>query len=127
MKKTVAVLHFSLCLILTAGIIMEFFFAGIGVFQAASFETHRITGIILGAGSILLLLLSFIGRMGGKTIGFTSLLFVLLLIQPLLLQINQPYLKALHLVNAIAVAMASIYLANLSARLNIKSARLKER
>ena len=115
MKKTATTLHFGLCLAITAGVIMEFFFAGMGVFHAASFQIHRITGVILGAGSILLVLLAFIGRMGGKAIGFTALLFVLLFIQPLLLQINQPFLQALHLVNALAVATASVYLVKISA------------
>jgi hypothetical protein len=118
MKKTAAALHFGICLVITAGVIMEFFFAGMGVFHAASFQIHRITGVILGAGSVLLLFLAFIGRMGGKEIGFTALLFVLLIIQPLLLHINQPFLQALHLVNALAIATASVYLAKISAMQN---------
>jgi hypothetical protein len=118
MKKTATTLHFGLCLVITAGVIMEFFFAGMGVFHAASFQIHRITGVILGAGSVLLVLLAFIGRMGGKAIRFTALFFVLLFIQPLLLQMNQPFLKALHLVNALAVATASVYLVKISAMQN---------
>jgi hypothetical protein len=45
----------------------------------------------------------------------TALLFVLLFIQPLLLQINQPFLQALRLVNALAIATSSVYLAKISA------------
>jgi hypothetical protein len=118
MKKAATTLHLGLCMVITAGIIIEFFFAGIGVFHAASFQIHRIIGVILGAGSVLLLLLALMGRMGGKAIVFTALLFVLLFIQPLLLQINQPFLQALHLVNALAIASASVYLVKISTMRN---------
>jgi hypothetical protein len=103
MKK----LHFGLSIVVLTGLIIEFFFAGMGVFHAASFRIHQLTGVILLAGSFLLLSVAFIGRIAG---GFSSLLFVLLFIQPLLLQLNDPFLKALHLVNALAVTATSAYI-----------------
>jgi hypothetical protein len=103
MKKTL----FGLSLVILIGIIFEFFFAGMGVFHAASFQIHQITGVILLAASLLLLIIAFIGKINR---GFYALLFVLLFIQPLLLQIHQPFLQALHVVNALAIAAAATFL-----------------
>jgi Family of unknown function (DUF6220) len=103
MKKLLSTIHFGLSILVIIGVIIEFFFAGMGVFHAASFQIHRITGVILLAGSLLLLLISLIGRTGGKTIGWSVLLLVLLLIQPLLLQIHLPFVQAFHLVNGLLI------------------------
>lgn len=110
MKRILSTVHHGLSIVIIIGLIAEFFFAGMGVFHASSFQIHRMTGVLLWAGSALLLLLALIGRLGRRTIGFSTLLFVLLLIQPLLLQISQPYVKALHLVNGLAVLASCSYL-----------------
>lgn len=109
MKRILSTVHHGLSIVIIIGLIGEFFFAGMGVFHASSFQIHRMTGVLLWAGSALLLLLALIGRLGRRTIGFSTLLFVLLLIQPLLLQISQPYVKALHLVNGLAVLASCSY------------------
>ena len=103
MKKSL----FGLSLLVLIGIIIEFFFAGMGVFHAASFQIHQITGVIIMAASLLLLIIAFIGKVGR---GISALLFVLLFLQPLLLQIHQPFLQALHVVNALAIAVTAVYL-----------------
>lgn len=110
MKSVVSTLHQGLTIVILIGVIVEFFFAGIGIFHAASFQIHRITGVLLLAGSVLLFLLALIGRTGRKTIGFSTLLFVLMLIQPLLLQINQPFIQALHPVNGLVIMVTCLYL-----------------
>jgi hypothetical protein len=110
MKRILFTVHYCLSIVILIGLIVEFLFAGMGVFHAASFQIHRITGVLLWAGSALLLLFALIGRTGGKTIGFSTLLFVLLFIQPLLLQIHQPFVQALHLVNGLAIMASSTYL-----------------
>jgi hypothetical protein len=110
MKKTITTIHFILSLAILTGIVIEFYFAGMGVFQGASFQIHQITGVFLWGGSALLLLFALLGKTGKKAIGFSILLFVLLFIQPLWLQINQPFVKALHVVNGLAVLTTSMYL-----------------
>jgi hypothetical protein len=121
MKKIVSTVHYGLSIVVLIGLIVEFFFAGMGVFHVASFQIHRITGVLLWAGSAILLLFALIGRTGGKTIGFSTLLFVLLFIQPLLLQIHQPFLQALHLVNGLAIMASCTCLVRFGAK------RIKER
>jgi hypothetical protein len=115
MKKVSSTLHQGLGIVILIGVIVEFFFAGIGVFHAASFQIHRITGVLLWAGSALLLLFALVGRTGRKTIGFSTLLFVLMFIQPLLLRINQPFIQALHPVNGLAIMATCTYLLRLGA------------
>jgi uncharacterized membrane protein len=115
MKKLLSTIHFGLSLVIVIGLIVEFFFAGMGVFHAASFQIHQITGVLLLACSLLLLLFALIGRTGGKTIGWSALLLVLLFIQPLLLQIHQPFVQALHLVNALAIIATCTYLVRFGA------------
>jgi hypothetical protein len=115
MKKLFSNIHFGLCIVIVIGLLVEFYFAGMGVFHAASFQIHQITGVVLLASSLLLLLFALIGRTGGKTIGWSALLLVLLFIQPLLLQIHQPFVQALHLVNGLAIVATSICLVRLGA------------
>jgi hypothetical protein len=110
MKRVLSTLHQILGIVTLIGVIVEFFFAGMGVFHATSFQIHRVTGVLLWAASALLLLLSLIGRTRRKTIGFSALLFVLMFAQPLLLQMNQPFVKALHPVNGLAIMATSAYL-----------------
>jgi len=103
MKRLFSTIHFGLSIVIMIGLIVEFFFAGMGVFHAANFQLHQITGVLLLASSLLVLIFALIGRTGRKTIGWSALLFVLLFIQPLLLQIHQPFVQALHLVNGLAI------------------------
>lgn len=115
MKKLFSTIHFGFSILVMIGLIFEFFFAGMGVFHATSFQIHRLTGVILLAGSLLLLLISLIGRTGGKTIGWSVLLLALLFIQPLLLQIHQPFVQAFHLVNGLAIIATSTCLVRFGA------------
>lgn len=110
MRKIASTVHFGLGVVILIGIIVEFYFAGMGVFSAISFMIHRTAGVILLAGSLLLVLSAFLGKIGAKSIGYTILLFLLLFIQPLLLQIHQPFLKALHLINGLAITAVAAYL-----------------
>lgn len=115
MKRVLSTVHQSLSIVMLIAVIVEFFFAGMGVFHATSFQIHMVTGILLWAGSALLLLLALGGRTGGKTVGFSALLFVLMFVQPLLLQINQPFVQALHPVNGLSIMVLSAYLVRLGA------------
>jgi hypothetical protein len=121
MKRVFSAVHQGLSILILIGVIVEFFLAGTGIFRATNFQIHRVTGVLLWAGSVLLILFSLMGRTGRKTIGFSALLFALLFFQPLLLQIHQPFIKALHPVNGLAIAATSTYLVRLG------TTRAKER
>ena len=110
MRRVFSTIHQVFSIITLLGIFFEFYFAGIGVFHAANFQIHRLTGILLLLITLLTLLVALIGRVGRERIGFTVLLLVLLFIQPVLLQIHQPFVKALHPVNGLFVMGVCAYL-----------------
>lgn len=110
MKRKLSNVHYFLSYVILICLVVEFFFAGMGVFHAASFKIHQLTGVLLLACSLLLLIIALIGKTGGKIIGFSTLLFVLLFIQPLLLQITQPFVQALHLVNGLGIVATCVFL-----------------
>ncbi|MDQ0200351.1 DUF6220 domain-containing protein [Neobacillus ginsengisoli] len=110
MKRILSNVHYFLSIVILICLVVEFFFAGMGVFHAASFKIHQLTGMLLLACSLLLLLVALFGKIGGKSIGLSTLLFVLLFIQPLLLQIHQPFVQALHLVNGLGIVATCVFL-----------------
>jgi Family of unknown function (DUF6220) len=121
MKRILSNVHYFLSIVILFCLVVEFFFAGMGVFQAASFKIHQITGMLLLVCSVILLIVALIGRTGGKIIGFSSLLVLFLFIQPLLLQINQPFVKAIHLVNGLAIVATCTYLVYSWAKRRLKA------
>lgn len=113
----------GLAWIVFAAVLVQFFFAGIGVFGEetwgeSAFNPHRITGLLLVPTSLLLLILAgiaaFTGNLPGRTAGLTALLFVLLIVQAALVIAfyeTAPIIAALHPVNALVLLGLSFYLA----------------
>jgi hypothetical protein len=116
MKKTLSTVHQGLSILIVIALLIEFFFAGMGVFHAATFQIHRVTGVLILAASALLLLIALLGRMSLKMIGLSVFLFVLLFVQSLLLQIHQPFIKALHPVNGTVILLTGLYLTRIGSR-----------
>lgn len=110
MKHVFSTIYHIFSFLTLLSVFFEFFFAGMGVFHAASFQIHRITGILLLLFSVIMLLVALIGRIGRQRIGFTLLLLILLFIQPLLLQVHQPFIEALHPVNGLIIMLVCAYL-----------------
>lgn len=103
MKKIISGTHFIVSILTLAGVIAEFFLAGLGVFHATSFSIHRTTGEIITVASFLLLLLSLAGLLGRKRILFSLLLVILMIVQNLLVHVHSPYIEALHPLNGLAI------------------------
>ncbi len=116
MKKWVFMIHQLMTVLILLGIMIEFYFAGLGIFHAQSFQLHMVTGEILWGASLALFVISLIGMIGRKLIGFSLLLFVLLFIQPLLVQANQSFVQAIHLINALLIFAVTLYLMVVSFR-----------
>ena len=109
-------IHQLMTVLILLGIMIEFYFAGLGIFHAQSFQLHMVTGEILWGASLALFVISLIGMIGRKLIGFSLLLFVLLFIQPLLVQANQSFVQAIHLINALLIFAVTLYLMVVSFR-----------
>jgi hypothetical protein len=55
-------LHRLLSVLLLLGIGLEFFLAGAGAFGATSFHSHRVVGVLLLAGAVIVLVVSAASR-----------------------------------------------------------------
>jgi Family of unknown function (DUF6220) len=116
MKRVLSSIHSGLCIAILIAVIAQFFFAGLGVFGATSFQLHMVTGELIWYASVLLVLLALVGGMGRKTIGFSALLFVLMLIQSVIVNIHQPFIAALHPVNGLAIMGVTANLVRLGSK-----------
>jgi hypothetical protein len=85
-----------------AAVVAQFFFAGLGVFGAAGFGAHKMTGYAIEGASLLLLVLALVGGVGRVRIGLSALLLALTILQPLLPK-GAPVIAALHPLNAVAI------------------------
>lgn len=114
MQAVISKIHGGLAWITLAAVVAQFFLAGLGVFGAESFAPHKALGNTIGAASLILLLLALAGRLGRARIGLSAALFGLMIVQMLLvssLVSSQPWVEALHPVNALLILGASAQLA----------------
>jgi heme A synthase len=99
--------------------VLQFFFAGLGVFRVANFGPHRSNGDLLIVATFILLILAgasyLTGNLARGRVGLAALLFVLMLIQALLasdsVQGGAPVISALHPVNGLLLLAISYALA----------------
>ena len=111
MNLTISRAHAGLALVAMAAIVLQFFLAGIGIFGAASIQAHRITGYLITLAAVLLLVFALIGQLGRPRIMFSAILLVLLVVQIALIESNQPWIEALHSLNALAILGVTAQLA----------------
>jgi len=92
--------HRVLGFVFMAGVLVQFFLAGLGLFGAASFAPHGIFGSLLVLFSLIILLLALAS---GRGRGVSALLFVFTVIQMVLVWFSEdaPVVSALHPVNAL--------------------------
>jgi hypothetical protein len=85
-------------------VVLQVFFAGLGIFGASSFETHRSFGNILHGLTAILLILAIVGPRTPRDVGMATGLVVLVTVQIVLVSArgDAPGLAALHPVLAIA-------------------------
>jgi hypothetical protein len=109
-KRVISSIHLILNIVMLIAVIAEFFFAGMGVFHVASFAIHKATGEFITYASLLLLLLSLVGRLTRTRILLSALLVVLMIIQSLLVHVPMPVVSALHPVNGLAIIGVIVFL-----------------
>jgi hypothetical protein len=111
MNLAISRVHAGLALVAMAAIVLQFFLAGVGIFGAGSIQAHRISGYIITLAAVLLLVFALGGRLGRPRIIFSALLLVLLVVQIALIESNQPWIEALHPLNALAILGVTAQLA----------------
>ncbi|HKF85613.1 MAG TPA: DUF6220 domain-containing protein [Candidatus Limnocylindrales bacterium] len=99
--------------ILVAGLVLQVFLAGLGVFDEPSFFlTHRDTGYMLELVAFVVFVLAAIARAGRRQIGIAGLIVLLFLLQSVFvaLRTTAPAVAALHPVNGFLIVLLSIVL-----------------
>jgi hypothetical protein len=98
------------------GVVAQFFLAGLGVFGTTSYDAHRALGFVLGLLAVVLLVLAVGAKLPRPLSGLALLLVLLNIVQIVLIQIDIGEIRALHLVNALAIALVANMLAQRSRR-----------
>jgi len=98
MRAGVTTAYHWLALLIAAGIVVQVFLAGLGIFGAESFEAHEGFGWMIHTAAILLFVLALIGPRSGRAIGMSFGLLVLMTVQIMLVNArdDEPYAAALH-------------------------------
>ena len=103
MRDRVTTVYGVLALLWAAAVVLQVFFAGLGIFGASSYKTHTDFGGILHGFTALLLILAIIGPRTGRDIGMAAGLVILVTVQIGLVgaRDDAPGLAALHPVLAL--------------------------
>lgn len=118
MKGVLAAIHKYLSLLIGLAIFVQFLLAGIwhaGVVPTP--DAHVTLGLTLVVASLLALLAAIGGRLPGRVIGVTAVLFLLILLQPILIEqrrAGMPLISALHPLNAAFIGVVSGVLGRMS-------------
>lgn len=94
-------------------IVVQVFLAGLGVFDASSaFVTHRNFGYLFGWLSLVLLIVTAVGRMPRRLIGLAALSLVQMALQSVLVLFREdtPVIAALHPVNGVLLLVTTLIL-----------------
>jgi len=110
------VILFGLATIYLAGVVVQFFLAGLGTFGATTFDAHRAVGLGLGIVSLIMVVLAFVGKVPRSLVALSFTLFGLNVVQLVLAQIDVEEIAALHVVNALAVVYVAHELVQRSRR-----------
>ena len=110
------VLFFGLAVIYLAGVVVQFFLAGLGTFSATSFDAHQAFGLVLALLTLILLVLAVVGKVPRLLIGLAVILLGLNVLQMFLAQVDVEEVAALHVVNALAIVFVAYEIVQRSRR-----------
>ena len=114
MRSIARSVHVVLAGLLVAGLAVQIFLAGLGVFRGpASFETHRDFGYVLEILPFILLIVGLIARLGRRPAILAAVIFGLFVLQSVFvaLRSDAPEVAALHPVNGFVITLLAIVLA----------------
>jgi hypothetical protein len=106
MRQLLARAHQAVAWLILCGIVLQFFFVGIGIFAGVGFGPHEGMGWILLQFTFLLFVLSLLARLPRSTIGVSTLLFVMTIAQIYIIflrDVSNGFITALHPVNALVL------------------------
>jgi hypothetical protein len=103
----------AVAVLFVAGVAVQFFLAGIGLFGAGSMQLHIDVGWALHLVPLIILLLLWPARVGRRLMWLSIALFVVVAVQPFLPGLREavPLAAALHPVNALAIFWLGLRLA----------------
>ena len=109
MNKKVESAYRFLAWVVFAAVVLEFFLAGLGVWEAVGFGSHELLGWLILAVAVALLVLALWGRLGRERVGPAASLVALVMLTAFLAAAGglSPFLGALHPVAAGAVTVVS--------------------
>jgi hypothetical protein len=110
------VLFFGLAVIYLAGVVVQFFLAGLGTFGATSFDAHQAFGLVLALLTLILLVLAVVGKVPRFLILLAVALLGLNVLQMFLAQVDVDEIAALHVVNALAIVFVAFEIVQRSRR-----------
>jgi hypothetical protein len=112
--RPLAILFAISASVLVAGLVLQVFLAGLGVFDDPTFFlTHRDTGYTLELVAFVVFLLAAIARAGRRQVGLAGLIVLLFLLQSVFVGVRDsaPMVAALHPLNGFLIVLLSIVLA----------------
>ncbi len=118
MRSAARVIHLILSLLLAAGLVLQVFLAGLGVFEsAARFTIHRDFGYTLSLLPLLLIIAGLVGGMGRRMAVLALVAGLLFVLQSVFvgLRASAPMVAALHPVNGFLILLIALIIARDSA------------
>ncbi len=105
MRKGLTTAYGGLAMLIATLVLVQFFLAGLGIFGAASFESHKSVGYMLHGLTGLLFLLAIAGPRTGRDIGLSFVLLALCTLQVYLpeLRADAPVIAAFHPLLALVI------------------------
>jgi chloramphenicol 3-O-phosphotransferase len=106
--------HLIVAWAFVAGVVVQVFLAGLGVFDDASaFAFHVNWGYTLEIQPIILLVLAAVGRLGRRQMIYAAALFGMFMLQSIFVAVrgDLPMIAALHPVNGFAILLVGIVVA----------------
>ena len=114
MRSVARTVHLVVAWLLVAGLVVQVFLAGLGVFRGpASFATHRDWGYLLELLPLVLLVTGLLGGLGRRAAILAAVILGLFILQSVFIGLRDtaPEVAALHPVNGFLITVLAIVLA----------------
>lgn len=112
-RSKARVAHQVIARVMLAAIVIQVFFAGLGVFQVMNFMPHIVFGTAVVLAGLSLPIVAWRGHLGRVLVRSSLALTLLLILQGVLIDVGHlaPVVAALHPVNAMIVTLLAYNLA----------------